>query len=465
MSIAFVSAGSAAGSTVTSTTVAVTVPAGAVGDLLLVAASVAMTASASTPVVTGSTVNLTLLWSATTQLCSTCVYYRFVQSGDPSSYTFTATVGAPLSAVAVRYSGVDSTTPFRNFNGFAPMDHKSGTSTSGTLAALDNVQPNDMVVAFAAEGKSTKSATITALSTPASWTQRVTKTGPVSGTTAFPVCLASYDRLGATDTPTITGDTGFFDVLSVALIPADNPVPDAVGGTITFRNAATAVTTVTGATTLTVNKPTGVVDGDLMILTANQTAGTAKFAPPAGWKSIETARGGFSFGAAGTTDIDTQVWYKTASSEASSYAVGCTTSSGSTSEMALTIVAYTGLRSPYPIKLHASTWQSTAAVSTSIVPYVMPEVSADNLLVVIYSFGGDATGTMTVTPPGTFTSRSSVVSAVATDFNAAIMVVDKLGGGSQPTASASRVGCWTVHSLTLVGASVATASRFMPLFM
>jgi hypothetical protein len=466
MAIAFVLGTQADGASTTATSVSVSYTVAA-GDFLLigVAASCSALTSGLPPDISAASANLTLLERFNDGVSSSiAVFYRIVQAGDPASYTFNLTGGAPVIAMALRYTGVDTTTPFRNWNISGNMDD-SQAPTSGTFPVLDNVQANDVVAALAAYGRNTKASTITAYTTPTNWTSRQTNTGPTS-TTSFPVYGAWFERLGATDTPTVTGQAGRHSILSVALIPASNTVPDATGGTISFRNAATAATVATGATTLTVNKPSGVVDNDVMILIATQSRGYCVFSPPAGWKPIDLATVGVS--RATSTDYNNlaaQVWYKIASGEAASYAVGCTNSGGAgTQEMALTIVAYSGVRNPNPVKLHSGSYTTTVVTTSSTPPApALLEANADNLVVNIYTFGADGSGSITMTEPsGTWTQRSKVISNVASDFNTAIAVVDKLSASDQPTATSSAGASWAVFSLTLVGAPATAAFIWKP---
>lgn len=473
MAIAFVAATVADGASVTATSVAVSYTVQA-GDLLVIGVGAASSVgNGGAGNITAASANMKRLWGFNAFDHSADVFYRFVQAGDPNSYTFNLSgIGSPLAAIAVRYTGVDTTTPFRNWNAYGNSDFSTGTTTSATFPALDNVQANDVVLTWVSYARSTLASTITAVSTPTGWTSRSTNTGPVSGTTAYPVWDAFFERSGATaDTPTITTAAGMTAILSIALVPADNTVPDAPGGTIAFRNATSAATATNGATTLSINKPTGVTDGDLMILAAAQTRGVAKWAPPAGWKLIDVQTGGVNFGA--TTqyqNIATSVWYKYASGEGASYTVGCTVTSNTPQHYCLAIVAYSNIRSVAAIKLHSSV--GTAALSTtSPALYDLPEVTADNLVVAIYTTGGDTTGTYTVTPPGSpWNNRVSINNAKATEYNGNIVILDKLAAADRPTASSTKSGSWTTHTLSLVGAplpglTVAEKSGFMPFFM
>lgn len=465
MAIAFVAATVADGASVTATTV---VPAYTVqaGDLLLigVGASDAIGTGAGAGDITCSSANMKKLWAFNAFDHSAAVFYRFVQAGDPTSYTFNLSgAGAPLAAIAVRYTGVDTTTPFRNWNAYSNSDGGTGTTTSVTFPTLDNVKATDVVVSWVSYARNTKASTITAVATPSGWTSRSSNTGPVSGTLAFPVWDAFFERVGIPDTPTITTDAGMTAIFNLALIPASSRLPDSPGGGIAFRAASSAATTTNGATTLTVNKPTGVVDDDFMIMVAAQTRGVAKWTPPSGWLPIEIQTGGVTFGA--TTqyqNIATTAWYKLAKAEASSYAVGCTVAASTPQHYCLAIVAYSGLRKPYPIKLHGGA--GTAAIgTTSPALYALPQVNSDNLVVAIYTTGGDTTGTYTVTAPASpWNQRVQVANAKATEFNACITILDKLGAVDVPTASASKSSSWTTHALSLLGAR---DNDFMPFFL
>jgi hypothetical protein len=466
VAIAFVLGTQANGASVTATTVTVSYTVQA-GDMLMIAVSASSNAGTggNAPTFTAGSANMIRLWSFTAQAVATAIFYRVVQAGDPTSYTFTASGGVPISGLAVRYSGVDTVNPFRNWNGIGSMDNFSGTTTTVQFPLLDNLQANDMVVAYAGYGRTTKASTITAYTTPTNWTSRQTITGPVSGTTAFPVYSAFFERLGVNDQPTVTGQAGHHSAFVVALVPADNTVPDQWGEPVGFVASTTAVTTVTNTTSLSVNKPTGVVDGDLMILAAGQSRGGAVYTTPAGWNPIELAIGGkLQGGTTGVNDIAGKVWYKIASSEASSYSIGCTIAGSTPQEMTLAIAAYRRVRNSAPIKLHGSSW-SSALGTTSPAPYALPQIKPDELIVMIYIVGGDASGSYTVTAPSSpWTQRVSVVSAVASDFNVGIIVVDKPAAADQPTATSSVSAAWHVAALCLKGAPNMPRRRLGPSF-
>lgn len=463
MAIAFVLGTQADGASTTATTLSISYTVAA-GDLLLISvyASSSATTNADAPNITPGSANLARLWSLAAPSFHVAIYYRFVQAGDPASYSFTLSSGAPASAMAVRYSGVDTTTPFRDWVGIGSLDSRSATTTSVQFPAVSNLQSDDMVVAFAGYGRNTKASTITAYTTPAGWNSRQTNTTPTA-TTAFAGYGAFFDQLGVDDTPTVTGNAGHHSAVCIALIPADNPVPDVTGGPIAFINGSTASTVSTGATSLAVNAPSGIVDGDLLLLIAGQSGGFVTYSPPVGWIPIEVGKGSYSLGTTSTTnDLAAKVWYKIANNEAASYTVTLTTAS-TLQEQVLAIVAYRQLRATYPIKLHATSWSSSAAATTSPSPYSLPNILSDNLVIHVYLTGGDTTGTFTVTgPTSPWNQRAQVISAVGTDFNVGITVVDALGSTATPTASASKASTWAISTISLIGAPMVWKLRLGP---
>ena len=447
---------SAAGASVTATTATVTVPAGNAGDLLIigVAASSNATTSADAPLITASSGALTKLDGFDSVWLNSAVFYRFVQAGDASTYTFTLSSGAPEAVACVRYSGV-STIRYWGLN--ATTGSSTETASSLTFPAAGNVQASDVVVAFACMGGSTKSATVTTISTPSGWTQDTTQNGPLSSL-AFPVTGAIYHRAAATDTPSVTGSTGQWVIQNVVLSATSDPVPDTPGGTISFVNASTVAGTAAGQANVVVNKPSGVVDGDVLLLAVTSTF-LGVDTPPAGWTMLTAATGAYSHGTASNVyDAMTTVWYKVASGEGASYTIGLTTAQ----QTAAAIVAYRGTRLSSPVRMVGETnTNSGSATTTSPTPYMLPGVVATNLVVNFYTSGGDAAGTPSVTgPSGTWTQRASVASSVASVGNASIVVADKLGATDYPTASATAAQGWGVFSVALVG--IAEVNQVLP---
>jgi hypothetical protein len=450
MAITLVGTASGAGASVTATTASVTVPTGSTGDLLLIGVGASDSAATNTdaPLITSSSGALTKLSEFANTGVAAAWFYRFVQAGDASSYTFTLSSGAPETIVCARYSGVSS---LRFWAKHGTTGFGATNVTSLAFPPVGDVASTDMVVVFAAEGNGVKATTIATISTPSGWTQRVTRTGPLPGTaTAFPVTAAMYDKTAATDQPTVSGNSGKWAIFNAVLVDSANPSPDAPAGTMSFVNATTAAVASAGAASLAINKPSGVVDGDVMLL-AVASSFLGVDTAPAGWIELTDMAGGYSHGTASNSyDVKTTFWYKVASSEGSSYTITLTT----TQVTAAAIVAYRGVRSAAPVgMIGESVTNSTGATTTSPAPYTIPNVLSSHLIINFYTSGSDTNpGTSSVTgPSGTWTQRAQVSTSVASNPSSSITIADKLGAVDYPTATAATIQAWALLSVALVG--------------
>ncbi len=123
-----------------------------------------------------------------------------------------------------------------------------------------------------------------------------------------------------------------------------------------------------GSGTITINKPSGVVDGDVLIAFFSEDSNTPRITPPGGW----TAFSGTGIGASGEIVVGTsavlQCFYKVASSEGASWAF--TPSASYTGVVG--VIAYSGGDTTTPINVAAGTTtaSSTNHTSASITPSV-----------------------------------------------------------------------------------------------
>jgi hypothetical protein len=438
------------GASTTATSVAVTVPTGSTGDLLVfgVSAGSNATAATSAPLITAPAA-LTKLSELPTGWCFGVLFYRFVQSGDATSYTFTLSSAAPAGAVCARYSGVSG---LRYWGLTGSQGASSETVTSITFPAAGNVASTDLVLAFVGMGTSTKSTTqLSSLPTPGSWTNVVNRLGPNNAvTSSYHTVMALYSRAAAVDTPSVTGTTGQYVAENLVLIDSASPATDPPGGTIAFVNASTAATVALGPASLSINAPANVIDGHLLLL-AIASSNLGKQTPPAGWIQLTGTIGAYSLGTTSATfDVNSTLWYKVASGEGASYSIAIT----SNQVTCAAIVAYSGARIAFPVRLAAETnTDVTAPTTTSPAPYVLPTGPADNLIVNFYTAGCDANpGTSTVTgPTSPWTQRAQIATTVASSAESSITIADKLGATDQPTATATTTQGWGVFSVALVG--------------
>jgi hypothetical protein len=163
--------------------------------------------------------------------------------------------------------------------------------------------------------------------------------------------------------------------------------------TIYFRNVETAQTG-SGASSIAVNVPAGVVAGDVMIA-AIDAEGTGSFTVPSGWSSTGLFSGATFTGFAGV------YFHVAGSSEPTSYSWGLGTSRKAVGN----IVSYVGVENSSPIEVTSTiagnssgTSDSAASITTTV-----------NNTVVILDFGADdSLGSFTITPPGSTTKRASI---------------------------------------------------------
>lgn len=159
---------------------------------------------------------------------------------------------------------------------------------------------------------------------------------------------------------------------------------------------------------INVSKPSGAVDGDLLLAVCFADPDGAAVTAPAGWTLVGSAfaPAGIGFG---------RVYRKAASGEPASYTF--TGSAGSSNNVI--VLAVTGHDSATPIDV-AATWGSGAASASHIAPSVSP-TGSDSLLVCGW-YGLTTGAASTYTPPGTMTERADlqppglwIVSSVATE--------------------------------------------------
>jgi hypothetical protein len=181
------------------------------------------------------------------------------------------------------------------------------------------------------------------------------------------------------------------------------------GATEYFRSASTAQTG-SGATSIAINAPAGLVSGDVMLATVD-AEGNSTITPPTGWSSTNLYSGSSNVG---FKVVDFKV---AGASEPSSF----TWSLGTSRKAVGRILDYVGVENASPIEVKSGTAQAASGLSDSANQIT---TSVANTMVIVDFAGLNALGSFTVTPPaGTnlrasvFTSGSgSVVGADAQDF-------------------------------------------------
>lgn len=188
----------------------------------------------------------------------------------------------------------------------------------------------------------------------------------------------------------------------------------------TFRSAATAAN---GAapTSLTVTKPAGVVDTDVMVafvvISADQTINVA----PVGWTLLDSKNTGVAAG-----DCRHYVYYRVASSEGANYLWGFTAGA----DCAAVILAYSGVNAT-PINVAGSRLMASSTL-THVAPSVLP-TSANTVTITAFGVNPFINGDTTFTTPAGLTAEGEADPGAGTTNRAVVKVFD----ASTPTAVAT----------------------------
>jgi hypothetical protein len=163
--------------------------------------------------------------------------------------------------------------------------------------------------------------------------------------------------------------------------------------TIYFRSAETAQTG-SGATSIVVTRPAGVVSGDVMIASID-AEGSGSFTVPTGWSSTGLFSGTSFFGFSGV------YFHVAGSGEPASYSWGLGTARKATGN----IVSYVGVENSSPIEVTATTAGNSVGTSDSAASIT---TTVNNTRVLIDFGADDSAGSFTITPPALTSKRASV---------------------------------------------------------
>jgi hypothetical protein len=422
------------------TALAVTVPTGGgVGDVLVFGLTNFWPQPWSTP--TGLTLGLVCRMQGVVVY----VYYRVVQSGDPTSYTFNQSSATKAVGVCVRYSGVDQTNPIRFWS--AGQSNPDAAQTSVQIPAVQNVGATDLNLAFVGAGSSANNVT-TLIGAPATWTSRQSLTQ--NAVSSKSVAGAVLEKAAATDTPSATGFSGYFLAYNVVLADASNPPSAATRTAPVFQTASTAARSGTTGTSLSINAPSGVTDGDLLI--ACTAAGFSNtFTMTGSWTPLFSNSPAFDN--SGILDISSKLWMRIASGEPASYTVGI----GTAAELSAFILRYSNVDTSLPFRIVNATGLTTVGTTSPAAPSMMPGLQGNELIVDIFTAGTDSSAISSVTltlPGGSWTTRANVSTTITNSFQTACGAVEQFAAADYPTATINTNSGFAVYSLAIVGVPV-----------
>lgn len=187
-----------------------------------------------------------------------------------------------------------------------------------------------------------------------------------------------------------------------------------------FRSAATAAN---GAApvSLTVTKPAGTVDDDVMVAFVTISADKTIAAAPAGWTLLDERNTGTATG-----DCRTAVYYKVAASEGSSYVWDF--SGGA--DAAAVILAYEDISTDAPVNV--SGYRLMGSSLTQTAPSVTPG-TADTITITAYGTNPVFNGDTTFTTPSGLTARAEADPGAGTTNRAVLKVFDKVTAVAEAT--------------------------------
>ena len=226
-------------------------------------------------------------------------------------------------------------------------------------------------------------------------------------------------------------------IATVAILATPVVFPASAHAAIAFV-AATSAQNSSGATTLVISKPTGVVEGHVMIATVTAKE-TGTITAPSGWTVIKNLTQG--------TTLRQVTYYKVATaSEAASYSW----SLGSTRAASGGIVDYSGVNQTVPIDASAS---ASGESGNATAPSLTTSSSGDVALTAS-SFGVGSTAT-----PGSGTVEQFDVASLSNTSEVADFTVASAGATEAKTISPlNSTGNWIAQTVALRDASQATLS-------
>lgn len=221
--------------------------------------------------------------------------------------------------------------------------------------------------------------------------------------------------------------------------------------------ASSSASSATGSTSLTINMPTGVAEGDLVVIfVASELTTTAQTL--SGWTLFHSDAGG-------TSGVYSRIFYKFMGATPDTSATITITSTNASAAVAYAIrnvVTPVGL--PHPMKVHLFASNSTTGMPNP--PSI--NISYDNdLILILGALDDDPAGTVgTVTVPANFTNLLSVDGGNATaGSNVTVM------GATRATASKGAVDPaafggsgsdgWIAHTLTFWNTSSAVKKEII----
>jgi hypothetical protein len=210
---------------------------------------------------------------------------------------------------------------------------------------------------------------------------------------------------------------------------------------------------VSSSTNVTVNRPSGLVDGDLMIAIPWSDDSLVHPAAPAGWTQVGTTQSQSGIGVG-------KVWQQVASGEPTSESW---TVAGGNSASIVWVLAIMGFDTTTPIDA-APVWAQNATASTTRTASAVSPAGADSLLIVSFFSLANNQGADAYTQPTGMTELGDTGDAVNPYVSSALDYQQLSASGTTGTrvSTATRSAKWLAVSLAIKSAAASGALALPP---
>jgi hypothetical protein len=310
-------------------------------------------------------------------------------SSEPTTNSFplTPTTSVKMLAYYMNYSGVDNA---NITDGVATQSTPS--ATSHTALGVTTTVANDVLLTLHT------TANCVTWTSPAGMTEVLDSTGctnSASSNVDMEINQLALGAAGGTGNKIATNDGAAVGVtMTIALRVSTATLTCTLTAQLSkpIRYRSSDSNGANSATSITVNKPAGVVDGDVLVGSVSFSTAITFTSAPAGWTQVRISTNG---------GVGVGVWVKVASGEPASY----TWNTSAASSMAAGISAYIGVDNTTPVDAENGGMLANGTSVTTVTPATM---------LVVSSMKGNNGVSVTFTPPAGMNERVDRVSTAAT---------------------------------------------------
>jgi hypothetical protein len=318
-----------------------------------------------------------------------------IASSESGNYTFTLSTSRNTTAAILVYRNATFV------NTIGDLNRASSTATATALTITPSYR-GVLLSSFS------NSANVSVSTPPSGMTQRV---APINFPTVAIYELSPQEATATGDKTLVWSGTGTVSGLNLQITNEPNVAPE-------FVASASTQTTSTAGDVLTIAKPTGTVEGDLMIASMAKDGIDGNWSPPAGWTEIADQ----------TVSPELSVHYKVAgASEPSDYSFS---GKGTGRHASGSILTY-----------RYAAYDTIGSFTTGTNPLILPSISPSESQSILIAVGARAAANITLGTPTSMTARVTDDDATGPSYIVCDQTVAKAPTGtrSMSTGSTSNV--------------------------